>query len=85
MNWQSRSERITRLNEKGEFERMFMPLSYAGAGIGFLLSLWQGVIWLEGEKASLVVPPIALFLVLLPLLLTLYRFLRGHFSKRLIA
>jgi apolipoprotein N-acyltransferase len=85
MNWKLRIDRIHRLKEKGEFDRVVMPLSYFGMGIGFLTLCWIGIVRLDGGKVHLVALVLSVFFFVLPLILTVIRFFRGHFSKRLAA
>jgi len=40
MEWKRRIDRINRLKEKGEFDRVVMPVSYVGMGIGILTLGW---------------------------------------------
>jgi apolipoprotein N-acyltransferase len=85
MNWKLRVDRIHRLKEKGEFDRVVMPLSYLGMGIGFLALCWVGIARLDGGKMHPVALVFGLFFFVLPLILAVIRYFRGHFSKRLIA
>ena len=85
MNWKLRVDRIHRLKEKGEFDRVVMPLAYLGMGIGFLALCWVGIARLDGGKVHPVALVFGLFFFVLPLILTVIRYFRGHFSKRLIA
>ena len=85
MDWNNRSDRIQRLREKENFRAVIMPLSYWGAGLGFVALLWEGIVKIdEGFCHPTVLVPAAFFFVL-PLPLAFYRFLRGHFNKRLFA
>jgi uncharacterized membrane protein len=85
MNWKLRIDRIHRLKEKGEFDRVVMPLSYLGMGIGFLALCLVGIARLDGGKMHPVALVFGVFFFVLPLILTVIRYFRGHFSKRLIA
>ena len=85
MNWKLRIDRIHRLKEKGEFDRVVMPLSYLGMGIGFLALCWVGIARLDGGKMHPVALVFGVFFFVLPLILTVIRYFRGHFSKSLIA
>ena len=85
MDWNKRSDRINRLKEKENFRAVIMPLSYWGAGLGFVALLWEGIVKIDGGLChSTILVPAAFFFVL-PLPLVFYRFLRGHFNKRLFA
>lgn len=85
MDWNNRSHRINRLKEKENFRAVIMPLSYWGAGFGILAFLWEGVVKIDGGLCHPSVLVSAAFFVALPFLLSFYRLLRGHFSKRLFA
>jgi hypothetical protein len=85
MNWEIRIDRIHRLKEKGEFDRVVMPLSYMGMGIGFLTLCWIGIVRLDGGKVHPAPLVLGAFFFVLPLILTVIRYFRGHFSKRLAA
>ena len=66
MNWKLRIDRIHRLKEKGEFDRVVMPLSYLGMGIGFLALCWVGIARLDGGKMHPVALVLGLFFFVLP-------------------
>lgn len=85
MDWKRRIDRINRLKEKGEFDRVVMPVSYVGMGIGILVLGWQGITVLAEGKSDVVALVVAGVVIVLPGFLTLFRYFRGHFSKRLIA
>jgi len=85
MDWNNRSHRINRLKEKENFRAVIMPLSYVGAGLGVLAFLWEGVVKIDGGLCHSTVLVPAAFFIGLPLPLSFYRLLRGHFSKRLFA
>jgi hypothetical protein len=85
MDWNNRSDRIHRLKEKENFRAVVMPLSYWGAGLGFIVLLWEGIVKIDGGLCHPTVLVPAAFFFVLPLPLLFYRVLRGHFSKRLFA
>ena len=85
MDWSSRPARISRLKEKSHFDQVIMPLAYTGAGIGLLVLFWQGIELVEDNKANKVWWVPALFFFLLPVPLTIYRWLRKHYSRNLHA
>ncbi len=62
-----------------------MPLSFWGAGIGVIALGWEGLVKMEGGRVDLAILAPAAFFALLPLPLLFYRWVRGHFSKRLFA
>jgi len=85
MDWGNRSHRILRLKEKENFRAVVMPLSFWGAGIGIIALGWEGLVKMEGGQVDLAILAPAAFFALLPLPLFFYRWVRGHFSKRLFA
>ena len=64
---------------------MVMPLAYAGGGIALLALFWEGVSLMDGSKCTDAVWVPAVFFLVLPIFLSVYRWLRGHFNKRLMA
>ncbi len=64
---------------------MVMPLAYAGGGIALLALFWDGVTMMDGGKCTDAVWIPAVFFLVLPILLSVYRWLRGHYNKRLFA
>jgi hypothetical protein len=85
MDWNNRSDRIHRLKEKENFRTVVMPLAYAGGGIALLALFWEGVTMMDGGKCTDAVWIPAVFFLVLPILLSVYRWLRGHYNKRLFA
>ena len=64
---------------------MVMPLAYTGGGIALLALFWEGVSMMDGSKCTDAVWVPAVFFLVLPILLSVYRWLRGHYNKRLFA
>jgi hypothetical protein len=85
MDWNKRINQINRLKEKGEFDRVVMPVSYLGMVVGIVVLAWQGIVVLADGKSHVVALILASVAIALPSFLTIYRYFRGHFSKRLIA
>ena len=85
MDWSSRPARISRLKEKTHFDQVVMPLAYTGALVASLFLFWQGLELLEGNPTKEAVWIPALFFVLLPIPLAIYRWLRKHSHRGLHA
>jgi len=85
MNWTSRPARISRLKEKTYFDQVVMPLAYTGVGIACLFLFWQGLEFMEGNPTHEAVWIPALFFLLLPLPLAIYRWARKHHHRSLHA
>jgi len=85
VDWNKRSDRIHRLKEKENFRAVVMPLAYTGGGIALLALFWEGVSIMEGSKCTDSVWVPAVFFLVLPIILSVYRWLRGHYNKRLFA
>ena len=85
MDWNNRSDRIRRIKERENFRAVIMPLSYWGAGLGFVALVWEGIVKIDGGLCHLEILVPAAFFFALPFPLSFYRVLRGHFSKRLFA
>ncbi|NBR45990.1 MAG: hypothetical protein EBT68_02550 [Verrucomicrobia bacterium] len=85
MDWSNRDHRIQRLKEKGTFDRVIMPFFWIGMTLGLLLLGWQGVEKLDGGRCTNEVLLAGLLLVVSPFPVLLFRYLRGHFRRRLQA
>jgi len=85
MNWASRPARIARLKEKTHFDQVVMPLAYTGSLVGFIVLFWQGLEILEHNPAKKAFWVPALFFLLLPIPLVVYRWLRKHYHRNLHA
>lgn len=85
MDWSNRTARISRLKEKTHFDQVVMPLAYTGASLGVLILFWQGIELLEKNPTHPAWWVPALFFSLLPIPLTIYRWLRKHYHRGLRA
>ena len=83
MNWNNRGDRIGRIQERDYFAKVFMPISYILAVTGILLMAWQGVNRMEDQPMSREWLVLGQGFFLMPIPFFLFRFMRGHFSKRL--
>jgi len=54
-------------------------------GVGILVLAWQGIQVLADGKSDVLALVFAGFAIILPGFLTIFRYLQGHFSNRLIA
>ena len=64
---------------------MIMPLAYAGFAVALAGFFWEGVVKMDGGRCEDAILVPATFFFCLPLFITVYRWWRGHFSKRLAA
>lgn len=85
MDWSSRPARISRLKEKTHFDHVVMPLAWVGSLLGLLVLFWQGLDLLEGNPTNQVWWIPALFFLILPIPLMVYRCLRKHYHRKLHA
>ena len=78
-----RPKRIARRTEKERFERSVMPAAFMCVPIGVALLIAGALTYLiyDDVFTELLVLGVAVFLM--PLVLTVYRFVRGHFSRQL--
>ena len=83
MNWNSRGERIGRMLERDQFDRVFMPLVYAVCVAGLLLMAWQGINQLEHGTCSRDLLALGQIFLLAPVPAWMFRFVRGHYSSKL--
>ena len=71
------------MQERDYFAKVFMPISYILSVTGILLMAWQGVNQLEDQPMSREWLVLGQGFFLMPIPFFLFRFMRGHFSKRL--
>lgn len=83
VNWNNRGDRIGRIQERDYFGRVFMPIAYIFCVTGILLMAWQGVNLLEKQPLSRDLLVLGQGFSLMPIPFWLFRFARGHYSKRL--
>ncbi len=80
---QNRDKRLQRRQEADDFRRIFQPLSLFFGGMGLLLLAWVGLTRLEGQPLKREMVGAALTLMSFPVLVFLFRLVRGHFRKDL--
>lgn len=83
MDWSNRSARISRLKEKTHFDQVVMPLAYGGFLVGLVVLFWQGLEHLENNPTQKAWWMPALFFMILPAVLGVYRWLRKHHHRKL--
>ena len=83
MDWKNRGDRIGRIQERDYFGRVFMPIAYLLSISGLLMMAWQGVNMLEGQPIGRDFLALGQGFFLMPVPFWLFRFFRGHYSKRL--
>ncbi len=78
-----RPKRIARRTEREKFDRSVMPAAYMimPVGVAILMAAALGYLVYGSQHEQLIV--LGLAVLTLPLLLTGYRFVRGHFSAQL--
>ena len=79
----NRDKRLQRRQEADDFRRIFQPLSLFFGVMGLLLLAWTGLNKLEGQPIRREMVGAALTLMSFPVLVLLFRFVRGHFHKDL--
>jgi ABC-type Fe3+-siderophore transport system permease subunit len=80
---QNRDKRLQRRQEADDFRRIFQPLSLFFGVMGLLLLAWVGLTRLEGQPLKREMVGAALTLMSFPVLVFLFRLVRGHFRKDL--
>ena len=80
---QNRDKRLQRRQEADDFRRIFQPLSLFFGVMGLLLLAWVGLNHLEGQPMKREMVGAALTLLSFPVLVFLFRLVRGHFRKDL--
>ena len=83
MNWNNRSDRLARIQEREQFKKIFMPLAYGVALLGGLVLLGGFLMQCETGRWNLQILATGKILLLAPLPLWIFRFYRGHYSSRL--
>lgn len=80
---ENRDKRLQRRQEADDFRRIFQPLSLFFGVMGLLLLAWAGLNQLEGQPMKREMVGAALTLMSFPVLVFLFRLVRGHFRKDL--
>ena len=79
----NRDKRLQRRQEADDFRRIFQPISLMFGAIGVLLLAWVGLTVAEGQPMRRELVGSGLTLLSFPLLVWLFRLVRGHFRKEL--
>ena len=83
MNWKNRGERIGRMLERDQFDKVFMPIVYSVCVGGVLLMAWQGINQMEHGHCSRDLLVLGQLFFFAPLPAWFFRLFRGHYSSRL--
>jgi len=79
----NRDLRLKRRQEADDFRRIFQPISMLFGFIGVLLLLWVGLTVAEGRPFRRELVGAGVTLIGFPVLVYLFRLVRGHFRKDL--
>lgn len=79
----NRRERVNRRMERDSFREVIMPASYVSGFLGLLGLLGSVLYSLSSGAAAPEAVGISLSLIALPIILSVYRVVRGHFSDSL--
>ena len=79
----NRDKRLQRRQEAEDFRRIFQPLSLFFGVMGVLLLIWVGLNKIDGQPLRRDTAGAALILMAFPLLVFLFRLVRGHLRKDL--
>ena len=80
---ENRDKRLQRRQEADDFRRIFQPISLMFGAIGVLLLVWVGLTVVEGQPIRRELVGAGLTLLSFPLVVFLFRLVRGHFRKEL--
>ena len=83
MNFVNRDERLRRRQEAEDFRRIFQPLALFFGFFGLLAVLWVVLCVVAGEAMRRDILGAGVTLMSFPVLVYLYRFVRGHLRKNL--
>lgn len=83
MNWNNRGDRIARMHERDQFDKVFMPLVYLVAIIGLIILAWQAIEWSEGKLHQRETLALGIMLFAMPVPFWIFRLGRGHYRSRL--
>lgn len=78
-----RDQRLQRRQEADDFRRIFQPISLLFGTIGLLILIWTGLNLVEGQPLRKDLVGAGLTLLGFPILVFLFRLVRGHFRKDL--
>lgn len=71
------------MQERDQFGRVFMPITYLLCAIGLLLLTWQGINRIEGGPLSQDLMILGQMFFMAPLPFWFFRLCRGHYSSKL--
>ena len=78
-----RPKRIARRTEKERFERSVMPAAFMCVPLGVALVIGGALAYLIYGDLFTELLVVGIVVFLMPLAFTIYRFVRGHFSRQL--
>lgn len=78
-----RPKRIARRTEKERFERSVMPAAFMCVPLGVALLIGGALAYLIYGDLFTELLVLGIVVFLMPLAFTIYRFVRGHFSRQL--
>ena len=79
----NRDKRLQRRQEADDFRRIFQPLSMFFGALGLLLLIWVWLNRFEGQPLRRDWAGAGIVLMSFPVLVFLFRMIRGHFRKDL--
>ena len=83
MGFDNREDRLRRRQEAEDFRRIFQPLSFFFGFFGLIAVLWAGIGAMVGEGLRKDILGAGITLMSFPLMVYLFRVLRGHLRKDL--
>jgi len=79
----NRDKRLQRRQEADDFRRIFQPISLFFGAVGLLVVGWVGLTMAEGQPLRRDLAGAGMTLVSFPVVVFLFRWVRGHFRKDL--
>lgn len=83
MTYANRDERLKKRQEAEDFRRIFQPLSFFFGFFGLIAVIWTGLDLLSGGNLPKDILGAGIALMSFPILVFLFRLMRGHLRKDL--